>query len=1355
MSITATTGVPTNLYIPAETANLSVSAALRYLKLVPSNPAVEVTIQDSAANIQRNLVSLNSYNSRITSLTANNSDKIVTVTGKQYDAYTSLIGKWTSNGTGQQINIIDITADKANNYWRDTNLEPKINKLAIRDTAVNIQSKYSDLLEINNDDKLLNINQTNSSTLLSLSFSNFELGTANTPQTTNGQDTSLLSKINKGNYKLKVTGALVTSVLDGNTALKNNSKVRAITISDTTDNIDLNISNLQRVGMKIESISQTNTLSDRTFNLTTSEIKSNSTVLNKIITGYDLAAEHASAGQLAFLLSNRKVIKVDIEDTGSNISRNWNLLNSLNRTKSTLNSITVLNDPKWVEGDAEDRIIKISADQLADSKDLVHKFVGPTASSDPATFKIEVSDATVSQVEDMLTVKEVDVINIKDSATNVVAKLDKLLIAADTIGTIKTPNTSKLEMDYGTYDLYKDVFFKINRGVYNLSVTDVKISDLEPLITDKKIDSISIVDDANLIVADLDLINSAGNRIKSIETVVEDAQEFTLTADQFINRQAVFKKFSQGYTVNLEDVSSKRAISFASNAHVKSMDIVDTAQNVNSYWNSLVKIHNLIDQFTAQTPTSNTSYSILLSYDEYKRGINVDLPSVIDISSQTINYVIKDATIEQAQELITQESIDETVRYIHKIQINDTSANISAKLADLKAMDDENFIDKITQTTPLVPLDVVSGDLASYSDIFDLIVGGGYRLNVSDVPITEALAKSNLANHPRISKINIIGTTTDFENSFDNLITAGNKISEIKFTDPDTLVNLTYDKYMKGKTLLDKVKEATFLNLSEVPVYAVAKVAADEDVKDFEAQGSASLITKTWDVLKGIGNKLTSIVNVGAGAVNLTFNQWIDKLTFVDKFTVEPTYHVTSAKVEDAQSLIDDDSVVDFTIQDTSDVIDDVSSLTTLKSAVTENKLTHIVLEDPTVDLKIDGVVAISNSLVLAKILGGNYHVNIQSTTAQGAIDFVDETGTSIPNEKISKISIYDDKSDIETKFDDLKGITKIEKIYITETNGTTILDAELADNIDDVTLSLTAENVLNNTTFLSKIDSYYLDVTQTNMGQLTNILTTMNLKTVSIADDAQAISSNFNKILDLNSPQVNLSALTITGTPSDLAITYGQWTEFKTTMSTIHDIGYSYTLSDVLSKDIADIRNVTLTPTNVEVKSIKVSDTADSINKHWAALEAAYAAPVGSGKLTELNFVTFEMSPTDPTKPENDFAPLTFTASVLLNSPLLDSSLLSGNNPIILEDSSTAISNNWNALRDRYYNVNGTAKSGVTSISSIVLTDNNKVELTVEQQGEKKNANLTFHAYNNLGGASLILKLPDGAESVETIESA
>jgi hypothetical protein len=335
INVATNVGPTNNLYIPTDTANLSVSSAIRYLKLTPSALVEDITIKDTAANIQRNLAALNPYIDKITSLRAD-ADKTITVTGKQYDAYTTLISKWTSD-ISQKINLTDLSISQADSYKSLTT----VNKLSIKETAVNIQNKYSELLDINNSGKLLSINQTNSSTLLKLSYLNFTDGIANVANETN---TNLLSKINKGNYKLKITGANVSAVLtasslNGSLALKDNPKVKAITILDSTKNIDDNISALQRVGMKIETISQSVDDSDRTLNLTTSEIKSNSTVLNKIITGYDLAAEHASAGQLAFLLSNRKVIKVDIEDTGSNISRNWN---SLNTYSNSINLIEVL-----------------------------------------------------------------------------------------------------------------------------------------------------------------------------------------------------------------------------------------------------------------------------------------------------------------------------------------------------------------------------------------------------------------------------------------------------------------------------------------------------------------------------------------------------------------------------------------------------------------------------------------------------------------------------------------------------------------------------------------------------------------------------------------------------------------------------------------------------------------------------------------------------------------------------------------------------------------------------------------------------------------------------------------------------
>ena len=66
--LTSAVGVPTELYVPPPPpVDLSVSAALRYLKLTPGST---VSISDSAANIQKNLATLQSMNARISAVKA-------------------------------------------------------------------------------------------------------------------------------------------------------------------------------------------------------------------------------------------------------------------------------------------------------------------------------------------------------------------------------------------------------------------------------------------------------------------------------------------------------------------------------------------------------------------------------------------------------------------------------------------------------------------------------------------------------------------------------------------------------------------------------------------------------------------------------------------------------------------------------------------------------------------------------------------------------------------------------------------------------------------------------------------------------------------------------------------------------------------------------------------------------------------------------------------------------------------------------------------------------------------------------------------------------------------------------------
>ena len=84
VSITQTIGEPANLYVPPPPpTELSVSAALRYLKLTPG--ASTVSICDSSANIQKNLASLQSLNGRISAIFASTeASQNLTVSHKEF-----------------------------------------------------------------------------------------------------------------------------------------------------------------------------------------------------------------------------------------------------------------------------------------------------------------------------------------------------------------------------------------------------------------------------------------------------------------------------------------------------------------------------------------------------------------------------------------------------------------------------------------------------------------------------------------------------------------------------------------------------------------------------------------------------------------------------------------------------------------------------------------------------------------------------------------------------------------------------------------------------------------------------------------------------------------------------------------------------------------------------------------------------------------------------------------------------------------------------------------------------------------------------------------------------------------------
>jgi hypothetical protein len=479
VSLTLAIGEPANLYLPVDPpADLTVSAALNYLKLKPGST---VSISDSSLNIQKNLASLQSFNARITAVRSSSDDaKVLNVSYKDFQADKGILSKWTNNA-GHQFNFTDISAAAA---YQVLNQDYTFS-MSVKDTAINIQNNFSNLLSINsqNSEKLTSITQLNTSALITLSTSQFA----------DAEGSDFLKKLNKGINNFAITNATVSDVVGSSSGLGYKTSIKSISITDTTDNIDIKINELRAVGMKIKTISQNNQTEDNVLELTASEIKANSSVLGKIITGYQLAAQNTAASQLSSLLSNRKVISIDIKDTALNISRNWN---SLNTYSSSINLIEVLSTAP--------NIINIKASQLANSKTLISKFPPPENGID--SFKLNISEASASQATDLLNSNEISSFDVKDTAENIGKYISDLFSGRSKIISVKTANSSQIEMSYAVYSSpdMTGILGKINKGAYNLKLTDISVAELaditspilssNTLFLDKSIGSVEVVE---------------------------------------------------------------------------------------------------------------------------------------------------------------------------------------------------------------------------------------------------------------------------------------------------------------------------------------------------------------------------------------------------------------------------------------------------------------------------------------------------------------------------------------------------------------------------------------------------------------------------------------------------------------------------------------------------------------------------------------------------------------------------------------------------------------------------------------------------------------------------------------------
>jgi hypothetical protein len=1365
VSITTAVGEPANLYVPPPPpSDLTVSAALRYLKLTPG---ATISISDSATNIQKNLATLQSLNGRITAVRASSdAASVLTVSYKEYTADKGILSKW-SNNAGHQFIFTDVTAAAANTLWNND----FTNKLSIRDTAINLQNNFDNLVSIQNQNnsKITAVTQSNVTALITL----------NTTQYAAAKDSlGFFTKLNKGISNIAVTGASVYDVVHSNgLRLGSELRVKSISIVDSTDNIDININLLQNVGMKIKTISQDNMGIDKTLELDATEIKNNSSVLGKIITGYQLAAQNTAASQLNAMLSNRKVISIDVKDSASNISRNWDSINKIN---SSIN---------FVEVSDSDNPIKIKASQLALSQGLINKFNVPAelagVSGPTGEFKLEISEATASQVEELQASEQISAFDIKDTAENIGLYLADLKNSVDAsngkLRFIKTANSAQIEMSYATYSDPDTTLLlaKVNKGLYNIKLTDVTVDDLDEmtdpsvtsnlLFADKAINSVEIKDSALNVQSNLSLLNSAGSRIKSIDLSYNlDGEDLilvplTVDANDFISRQKVLDKIIGGYMVDIENATAKQALTLASNPHITSIDIEDTASNFSSYWNQLIDINDRLDDVAI----SGTRISV--TADQYEAGLALDddLQAKILSSGVTVQFAIKNATIEQALSLIT----DDTSSYIGSVEIKDTGANITANFSELKDLLANKVLRPITlyQTDSRVPLEISYDDFEDYDTVLDEIIGQGYRLSVSGMTVDNALnmvaSNPNPAglNYRNVSAMHIEDTTTELNDNFNALLGIGKKLASIKLTNPTDNIVITHDQFLKGKSVLDKINDNYFLELTETAVYNASAVASNTHVKAVGVYGSASYISKAWDTLVGLGSKLKSVLNTTtyidadkiSTSIGLSISQWLSSSSVLSKITGQK-FAIHGASLEDASGILGDGPqsaiVSNIKVQDTSAVVDaafdtaNASSLAVLNNA----KVSEVALVDSQVALELTyaQIIASGNLSVLDKIPNEDFRLNVDEATVSQAFTLQAETaGANLYtySSNVQTVTVKDTATSVQDNFSTLKDLTKLEAIALNNANDS------------DKLLTFSATTILQDSSveLLKKItlSPYYLDATSTSMAQLERLhplnnsvidpveplidpAVMPNLRNYYLNDSAENISDNYDRLIALGS---NLKGMSFTS-GTDLSITFTQWHASRDTLAHADFTGfepdsdadkasYQYILSEISAQDAVDGFAVDTSVEPIDssiqvfdsqfVKSVIVKDSSSAISANWDALQSELISP--TTKLQDLEFT--------------DSNALTLTAAQVVKtsgSPptyvdLLDK--LTPTNKVIVRDTAANIQSKWNDLAALY----GTGSGSLgTLIQMIELTDTTKVALTAAQQEDDGGALVQMLLYKN-----------------------
>ncbi len=1078
------------------TGNSPVSVATA-LALAKQYPRSKISISDSSENINSNWDALQKVANNLTAVALTDAAPALSITAAQFKKSSTLLTKLSGSF---DLNVRNVSANNAATVASNS----KVTSIDVSDGSAALANNIAAL---KSNSKINQITQTGTVAPMSLTADQY------------AAHTGVLAKI-AGSYTVAVTGASASSAV----GYTNDPLVKSVSILDSSANVATNLDALKELGLRIKEI-RTNV--NTAMTITADQVKNDAFVLGKIYTNYQLAVVNATAVQLGSLAANKKVVSIDIADTGANVIRNMAFLKKLG---SELNSISIT--------DAATPLT-ITQDQWALNESVIGKISN-------ADLKLAVTDVGATYAEALAANSLVSSIAVKDSSANIASKLVALNTNSKLLSITQTGTPQAMTV---TADKLADTSTALGKvvGNYGLNVTGVGVKDAKSLADgNSHILSMTLTGSAQDVVSKLGDLNALGQKVTSI-TQSDSGTALALTSDQWLNLSTPLDKITGGYRATVSGVTAVQALGIAADGHISSVQVTDTAANLQL---NLDQLQSLGSQISAVT---NSDLGILtVTATQYSGNAGV-LAKFDNLTLKVTDIAAAGAAALEGDERISQ------------LHVSDSSANIALKLDVLHT---NTKLSSITQTGALTPLNITATQLKDTTTTLAKIKGG-YSLAVSGV---EAKDAATVAANRKVVSMAVTDTGAEIVSNLSTLNTLGKKVTGVTQTDPASSLALTASQWFEQAALLNKITGGFRATLADVAADKAQGIAADSRVLSIAVKDSALNLAKKLDVLQALGGRVQQIEKSNGAALSITAQQWLSDQAALAKFTTAPNVVINQATAATADSIASDNRVTTVNVKDSSaNIATNLEALQSLAAGASP-KLGTITLNDR-IALAMTVTRRDLNTTALGKIVG-NYTLALSELKASEAIALDGDA-------KVVSMAVIDDAASIANN---LTGLNSLGKKLTTMTQ-----------NDPATPLALTSSQWFTKSSVLNKLTGgFTATVSGVAASKASAVLTDTRVASVKIKDTRANINAQLGA-LEYLGVQVTDIEQTDAGR---LNLTAAQWLAYSNTLN-------KFTVAPEFNVTQTSISSLAAISADFKTKSIGLSDTSDHISSHWTTLTA------------------------------------------------------------------------------------------------------------------------------------------------------